>query len=92
MGKNYDLLLENFMILIDKDVRDLYKQMNTRKKLRCYDEDGDLLNRHRAYMKMKKCIANKLKGCNPKKPMRVVLHLHIKGLYPLIRQPNRVNR
>jgi len=49
---NYDLLLENYMILIDKDVRDLYIKMNPQKHFTHIGEVDDFLNKHNTYIKM----------------------------------------
>ena len=58
---NYDLLLENYMILIDKDIRDLYIKMNPQKYFTHKGDIDDFQNKHNTYIKMNNLIDEKLK-------------------------------
>ena len=61
---NYDLLLENYMILIDKEIRELYIKMNPQKHFTHSGEVDDFLNKHNTYKKMKNLINEKLGSCD----------------------------
>ena len=80
--KNYDLLLENYVILIDKDVRILYLKMNPQKRFTHLGELDDFLNKHKTYIKMKSLIDEKLGFCNRNNPLSVVFTLLRKELSP----------
>jgi len=79
---NYDLLLENYMILIDKEIRYLYIKMNPQKRFSHTGEVDDFLNKHATYIKMKNLIEDKLSSYNRYKPLSVVLYLNYKAIFP----------
>ena len=79
---NYDLLLENYMILIDKDVRDLYIKMNPQKHFTHIGEVDDFLNKHNTYIKMKGLIDENLRSCNRNNPLSVVVCLNYRAICP----------
>ena len=82
---NYDLLLESYIILIDKDVRDLYIKMNPQKNFSHSGEVDDFLNKHQTYIKMKNLINEKLGSCDRNNPLSVVFCLNFKALVSLVK-------
>ena len=82
---NYDLLLENYMILIDKDVRDLYIKMNPQKHFTHTGEVDDFLNKQKTYIKMKNLIDEKLGSCDRTNSLSVVFCLNFKALVSFVK-------
>lgn len=80
--KDYEILLENYMILIDEDIRTLYKKMNINKNFTTHKDVNDFLKRHDSYERMKLLIEQKLQGANIRNPYSVIYHLNKKILCP----------
>ena len=81
-NESYEALLEQYIILIDKDVRILYLKMNPQKRFTHLGELDDFLNKHKTYIKMKSLIDEKLGFCNRNNPLSVVFTLLRKELSP----------
>tara|TARA_B110000902_G_C13774592_1_gene385687 strand:+ start:38 stop:385 length:348 start_codon:yes stop_codon:yes gene_type:complete len=80
-NENYDLLLEQYMILIDEDVRNYYKKINSLKRFSNTQEVEGFINNQTTYAKMKALIDERLGACNRNNISSVVFTLLRKEIY-----------
>ena len=80
-NESYDLLLEQYIILIDEDVRRYYKKVNSQARFSNTREIEDFLNKRKTYAKMKILIDEKLGSCNRKSISSILFTLFRNDIY-----------
>ena len=80
-SENYDVLLEQYIVLIDNDVKSLYKKINSQARFSNTLEIEEFLNKREIYAKMKILIDEKLGSCNRKSISSILFTLFRNDIY-----------